>query len=161
MLFPFSSRRLFVTLMLAVLLGPAPQTAVSISQAGLTPTVARENRGPRDPAELTRFLDDFFRAQIEREHIAGAAVVVVRDGAILATRGYGYADVERHIPVDPERTILKRAPEVSTNSVNCGLVKGLPWSVFQICGVARASAWRAASSTKPISSVSEQAQLTI
>lgn len=106
MLFPFSSLRLFVMLMLVGLLAPAPQTAPSFSRAGPASTTARQELGPRDSAELTRFLDDFFRAQLEREHIAGAAVVVVRDGAVLAARGYGYADVERHLPVDPERTVF-------------------------------------------------------
>lgn len=106
MLFPFSSLRLVVMLMLVALLAPAPQATLSFSHAGLTPLTARQELGPRDPAELTQFLDDFFRAQLEQEHIAGAAVVVVRDGAVLATRGYGYADVERHIAVDPERTVF-------------------------------------------------------
>ncbi|NWF81792.1 MAG: beta-lactamase family protein [Chloroflexi bacterium] len=107
MLRPFGPIRLLVILMLVALFGaPAPPIAASVPHAGLTPTAARADRGPRDPAELTRFLDDFFRVQLAQEHIAGAAVVVVRDGAVLAARGYGYADVERHIPVDPERTVF-------------------------------------------------------
>lgn len=107
MLFPCSPLRMLVMLMLIALFGAsAPLIASSAPHAGLTPTATRQDLGPRDPAELTQFLDDFFRVQLEQEHIAGAAVVVVRDGAVLAAQGYGYADVERRIPVDPERTVF-------------------------------------------------------
>ena len=37
-------------------------------------------------------------------HCPGATVVVVRDGKILAAKGYGYAEVAKKTPVDPERT---------------------------------------------------------
>jgi CubicO group peptidase (beta-lactamase class C family) len=40
-------------------------------------------------------------------HIAGAAVSVVKDGKLLFAKGYGYADLENKIPVDPERTIFR------------------------------------------------------
>jgi CubicO group peptidase (beta-lactamase class C family) len=39
-------------------------------------------------------------------------VVVVKDGAILLEKGYGYADVAERKPVDPERTLF-RAGSVS------------------------------------------------
>lgn len=106
MLFLYSPLRLFVTLTLVALLAPAPPISGSVLPAGLPPNRLHQEHGPRDPAELTQFLDDFFRAQLAQEHIAGAAVVVVRDGAVLAARGYGYADIERHIPVDPEHTVF-------------------------------------------------------
>ena len=34
-------------------------------------------------------------------------VVVVKDGQVLLQKGYGYADVEKHKPVDPERTLFR------------------------------------------------------
>lgn len=37
----------------------------------------------------------------------GAAVVVVRGDEILFSRGYGYADLESQIPVDPARTVFE------------------------------------------------------
>ena len=39
---------------------------------------------------------------LERGDIAGAVVVVVKDGQVLLQKGYGYADVEKRTPVDPE-----------------------------------------------------------
>ena len=37
----------------------------------------------------------------------GVAVVVVKDGEIIFSRGYGYADIERQITVDPANTIFE------------------------------------------------------
>jgi len=60
-----------------------------------------------DPQELETFIDAMMDRQMEEQHIAGAVVVVVKDGQILLAKGYGYADVENHIPVDPERTLFR------------------------------------------------------
>ena len=40
--------------------------------------------------------------QINRENIAGAVVLVVKDGKVLYSKGYGYADVEKKTPVTPD-----------------------------------------------------------
>jgi CubicO group peptidase (beta-lactamase class C family) len=63
--------------------------------------------GPTDPAELEAFLDALFARDIEETHIAGAAVSVVKDGKLLLAKGYGYADLEAGIPVDPEQTVFR------------------------------------------------------
>src|SRR3546814_1498657 len=39
--------------------------------------------------------------------IAGAVVVVVKDGQALLQKGYGYADLEKHTPVDPADTLFR------------------------------------------------------
>jgi len=39
----------------------------------------------------------------------GAAVAVVKDGQILFLKGYGYADLENQIPVDPTSTVFEWA----------------------------------------------------
>jgi CubicO group peptidase (beta-lactamase class C family) len=69
-----------------------------------TPALAQ---GPTDPAELEAFLDDLFARQMEENHIAGAAVAVVKDGQLFFAKGYGYADIENNIPVDAETTIFR------------------------------------------------------
>ncbi|HEX6304539.1 MAG TPA: serine hydrolase domain-containing protein [Anaerolineales bacterium] len=63
--------------------------------------------GPSDPAELEAFLDEVLATQMEENHIPGAAVAVVRDGEVLLAKGYGYADLEKGIPVDPEHTVFR------------------------------------------------------
>lgn len=74
---------------------------------GDVPTVLAQQQGPTDPAELEAFLDDLFGRQMEEHHIAGAAVSVVKDGKLFFAKGYGYADLEEGIPVDPEQTIFR------------------------------------------------------
>ena len=74
--------------------------------------LAMPGRADPAPRELTRddlesWLEGFLPYAIAREDIAGAAVVVVRDGAILAERGYGFADVAKRIRVDPARTLFR------------------------------------------------------
>jgi len=63
-------------------------------------------------AELTRadveaWLDGYLPYAIGTGDIAGGVVVVVKDGQILAQKGYGYADVASKRPVDPERTLFR------------------------------------------------------
>ncbi|NJS13322.1 MAG: beta-lactamase family protein [Sphingopyxis sp.] len=62
--------------------------------------------------ELTRsdaeaWLDGFFPALLARDQIAGAAVVIVKDGQILTQRGYGFADVAAERRVDPANTMFR------------------------------------------------------
>jgi CubicO group peptidase (beta-lactamase class C family) len=71
------------------------------------PAVSKQAKGPTDPAEMEAFLDVWFSQQMEENHIAGAAVAVVKDGKLFFTKGYGYADLENKIPVDPEQTIFR------------------------------------------------------
>jgi len=76
--------------------------------AGKNATIASsQSQGPTDPAEMELFLDDLFAQQMEEYHIAGAAVSVVKDGKLFFAKGYGYANIEKGIQVDPERTIFR------------------------------------------------------
>lgn len=43
--------------------------------------------------------DDFLRGVIQESAIPGMAVAVIRDGRVVLQQGYGYADVERKLPV--------------------------------------------------------------
>lgn len=60
-----------------------------------------------DPRELEAFLDPVFAAQMEKLHIPGAAIAVVKDGKIFFTKGFGYANLERKTPVVPDKTIFR------------------------------------------------------
>ena len=63
--------------------------------------------GPRDQAELARFFDGLY-ARLERtQHLSGMTVAVVRDGAVLLVRGFGYADIQKRTTVDPEHTLFR------------------------------------------------------
>src|SRR5215204_1402581 len=67
-------------------------------------TSPSQQQGPTDPAELEAFLDKLLGKEMEKHHIAGAAVSVVKDGELFFAKGYGSAELEKSIPVDPERT---------------------------------------------------------
>lgn len=66
-----------------------------------------ERAGPTDPAELEAFLDGFMAAELKSHDVAGATVAVVRDGELLFSKGYGWADVEARRPVDPATTLFR------------------------------------------------------
>ena len=64
------------------------------------------------PARLTKqdldsWLDGLVPYALARSDIAGALVVVVKDGEVLSERGYGYADVEARRLVDPRATLFR------------------------------------------------------
>jgi CubicO group peptidase (beta-lactamase class C family) len=44
---------------------------------------------------------------LKRSGVAGAVVVVVRDGQVLFSKGYGYSDVAKKTPVDPATTLFR------------------------------------------------------
>ena len=62
---------------------------------------------PLTSTDVEAWLDGLMPYALERGDIAGAVVVVVKDGQILAEKGYGYADVAKHVPVDPEHTLFR------------------------------------------------------
>jgi CubicO group peptidase (beta-lactamase class C family) len=57
--------------------------------------------------DVNAWLDGFMPIAIGKNDIPGAVVVVVKDGQILTSRGYGFADVEKRKPVDPRTTLLR------------------------------------------------------
>jgi CubicO group peptidase (beta-lactamase class C family) len=58
-------------------------------------------------ADVGAFLDGLVPQQLEREDIAGAVVVIVKNGSILFSKGYGFADVKKRIPVSPDGTLFR------------------------------------------------------
>src|SRR5688572_31550468 len=62
---------------------------------------------PLERADVEAWLDGFMPFSLARGDIAGAVVVIVKDGEILLQKGYGYADVEKKKPVDPEATLFR------------------------------------------------------
>jgi CubicO group peptidase (beta-lactamase class C family) len=78
----------------------APAPSASPSSA---PVTAHELTA----ADLGPFLDGLMPAQLERENIAGAVVSVVKDGKLLFAKGYGYADLEKRLPVTADATLFR------------------------------------------------------
>lgn len=80
---------------------PAPQSATAPAS-----TVTTETHD-LSATDVSTFLDGYLPAQLDRQDIAGAVVVIVKDGQILFQRGYGYSDVATKKPVDPDTTMFR------------------------------------------------------
>lgn len=58
-------------------------------------------------ADVDAWLDGILPYAINTGDVAGAVVAVVKDGQVVTERGYGYADVAAHKPVDPKSTLFR------------------------------------------------------
>lgn len=59
-----------------------------------------------NPGELEAFFDGIFAVQLGKHFAPGATVAVVQGQKVLFSKGYGYANLEQRIPMDP--SILHR-----------------------------------------------------
>src|ERR1700757_3102784 len=76
-------------------------------QASSTESKTGETAHEMTAADVGAFLDGFMPMQLERENIAGAVVLVVKDGRVLFAKGYGYSDVEKKTPVTADATLFR------------------------------------------------------
>jgi CubicO group peptidase (beta-lactamase class C family) len=109
----------YALLPLALLLGVGA-SGQAVTPAPAAPKSARADAGgtaaaptlPGAAAVLTRqdidsWLGGYMPFALERGDLAGAVVVVVKDGKVLTQRGFGYADLAKRTPVDPDRTLFR------------------------------------------------------
>lgn len=101
----FSKRVTAIALTFTVVTGLLSGTGTlsKVSAAALV------NIGPQDPKEVEQFADDFFSRPEIKDSMAGAAFVVVKGDKVLLKKGYGYADVDKKLPVDADRTVFRVA----------------------------------------------------
>ncbi|RIK25271.1 MAG: serine hydrolase [Chloroflexi bacterium] len=85
----------------------APVTARGQGATSEKISVLNQPSGPTDAGELETFLDGLFAQDMQKNHIVGAAIAIVKDGRLFFAKGYGYADLENKSSVDPERTLFK------------------------------------------------------
>ncbi|MGH9741241.1 MAG: serine hydrolase domain-containing protein, partial [Candidatus Acidiferrum sp.] len=113
-------RSLVLLLALCILL-PAlaapPQTPAPLKPAAPPPTAEAKPvlvtpaalAHPLEKADLETFFDGLIPLQMERSDVAGAAVLVMKDGQELLKKGYGYSDLAKKAPVDPDTTMFRLA----------------------------------------------------
>ena len=58
-------------------------------------------------SDVETLLDPIVAERMEKLHIPGAVVSIVKDGKIIFIKGYGVADVEKKNPVLPDKTIFR------------------------------------------------------
>jgi CubicO group peptidase (beta-lactamase class C family) len=85
-----------------VLVGWLAAALAGPSQAQELPSPA-----PLTGPDVEAWLDGLLPYALQSGDVAGAVVVVVKDGEVLIQKGYGYADVAKRTPVDPERTLFR------------------------------------------------------
>ena len=99
----------------ALMIGGALLHAAMRASATARPAAARNpSESPAIQAfpnqgEISDFFDGFFAREMVRWHIPGAAFVLVKDGKVVFSKGYGYADLAKRVPVVPEQTVFRVA----------------------------------------------------
>ena len=82
----------------------SPDAAPAAAPVPATPVGATHRLEADD---VNAWLDGFMPLALADGNIAGAVVVVVKDGRVLTQRGFGVSDVATRAPVDPARTLFR------------------------------------------------------
>lgn len=91
----------------ALVLGPVAPSALAEEQP--TATVVSQNAPELNSETASAFLEKFFNSPEAKSQYVGASVVIVKDGNVIAQKGYGYSDAEKQTPVNPEETAFRVA----------------------------------------------------
>ncbi len=75
--------------------------------ASVAPPAAPSATPALTKQDLDSWLDGYLPYALASADIAGAVVVVVKDGQVLTEKGYGYADIKSKRPVDPKATLFR------------------------------------------------------
>ena len=103
----FVAAFLSATLFSAVALAQVPQpTLPQPAQPQVTPTTPPGSH-QLTPEDLDAFFDGLIPLQLQQDDIAGAVVLIVKDGNVLFARGYGFADADRKKPVTVDDTLFR------------------------------------------------------
>jgi CubicO group peptidase (beta-lactamase class C family) len=91
-----------------MLLAPV-QSATALADGVREPAVSEMT-----PEAVEFFLDEFTAEYMPYLEVPGLAFVMVKDGEVFFSKGYGYADVENQVPFDPQQTIVRAGSNVKT-----------------------------------------------
>lgn len=62
-----------------------------------------------DKEDLQSFMDTTFQKKMTEQHVPGAVITVVKDGQVILSKGYGYADLENKVPMTADKTLVRIA----------------------------------------------------
>ncbi|HKN77016.1 MAG TPA: serine hydrolase domain-containing protein [Candidatus Acidoferrum sp.] len=113
-------RTLFALLALCILLPalalppqvqtpPNSATPLATAEAKLPAVTSLPVAHPLEQADLEAFFDGLVPLQMERSDVAGATVLVMKDGNELLKKGYGYSDLKKKTSVDPDTSMFRLA----------------------------------------------------
>jgi CubicO group peptidase (beta-lactamase class C family) len=86
---------------------PAPAAAIGPAAAPATVPAPRVAPVPLTAADLETWLDGMMPTALRVAGVPGAVVVLVKDGKPLLEKGYGFADWEKSVAVDPDATLFR------------------------------------------------------
>ena len=86
---------------------PVRDAAAGAPPASAAPSANGSGAVALTTEDLNAWLDGYLPYALHTSDIAGAVVAVVKDGQILAERGFGYSDVAKRTPVDPKLTLFR------------------------------------------------------
>ena len=86
---------------------PPATAAAPLAPAAPAPAAPESSAHPLDRADLESWLDGMVPYALKAGDMAGAVVVVVKDGTVLLQKGFGFADVGKKFRMDPEQTMVR------------------------------------------------------
>lgn len=81
--------------------------SVGLARAG-KPTQSATNL-LNDRAAMEAFVDHLVTNRMQEAHVPGCVVTIVKDDKVLLNKGYGFANLEQHTRVDPDKTLFRIA----------------------------------------------------
>ena len=75
-----------------------PEAYVKVAEEGL-----------KNAAEVEAFFDNLVPKLMEKHHVPGGAISLVKDGKLLFAKGYGYANLKTEKPVHADETLFRIA----------------------------------------------------
>ncbi len=85
----------------------APSIETNAANVEKPTNAAPTGNGQMTTADIEAFLDGVIPLQLAQQDIAGVTVSIVKDGKLLFAKGYGYADVEKKLPVVADKTLFR------------------------------------------------------
>ena len=72
-----------------------------------SPSYAQDRPDVTNPAVVEAFVDGVVKTNMKSAHSPSGVVAVMKNGKLIFSKGYGFLDVEKRIPVDPETTLFR------------------------------------------------------
>ena len=86
---------------------PAAPKVVAAAPVGPLPAGSVTTAHALTADDLEAWLDGLVPSALVTARTPGAVVAIVKDGQVLLEKGYGWADAEKHVPVDPKATLFR------------------------------------------------------
>lgn len=100
-------RNIFAQTVCAAIFLHTAAAGAATGEVPATPAASEPTAHALDRADLETWLDGMVPYALKAGDMAGAVVVVVKDGTVLLEKGYGFADVSKKLRMDPEQTMVR------------------------------------------------------